>query len=413
MSGVEDRVRTAGASAMVPRASPRVTTTPVRPTILFVSPVPDFKGGAERVLVDLLSNPSISPALAVPAEGALAAYARDQGIPVRMFGLGAVAAVRRKPRARDLLQAANGARICARQLADAARDTGAVLIHTNGLKVHVVGGLTRLLHGMKVLAHVHDIPYTRLEKLIWRGVGAGATRTIIVSRPCYPAGGPNGPLPRRVAVVSNGVRPLPSQAPRRTTPAEPTIGYVGRIHPFKGLHVLLGWFEQASATIPELRLLIRGRADEEGAAYWQSLQARIAPLVAQGRCRVLDWAGPGEDPYEGIDILAVPSEAPDPAPLVIPEAMQRGIPCIGARTGGIPGLIGGPDTGALASDATEFTTALTRLLDPATYSATSAAAAARVRDTFTLERFWQAVNAQYALAGVEIAGPIDTSAPAR
>lgn len=373
-----------------------------RPTILFVSPVADLKGGAERVLLDLLDNPAIHPALAVPGEGELAALARDRGYPLRFFDLGAVAAVHRPPRPRELLSAAEGGRRCARQLARAMADTGASLLHTNGLKVHVIGGLARLAHRVPVVAHLHDIPHTKLEKAIWRGVAAGVTRTVIVSRPCFPGAS----LPRSVAVVANGVRPA-ARPQARTLSDTPTIGFVGRFHPFKGLHVLLDWFDQASVARPGLRLLIRGRADQEGVEYWQSLQGRVARLQEGGRCRVLGWAGPGEDPYEGIDLLAVPSQTPDPAPLVILEAMLRGIPSIGYPAGGIPALIGGPEHGALAGDAAGFEAALDRLLDPLAYRSASAAVAERVREHFSIERFWDGINAQYALAGVDMAGRMD------
>ena len=370
-----------------------------RPLVLFASPVADLKGGAERILLDLLANPAIRAALAVPGEGELAEIARQRGLPLRFIDLGAVAAVHRPPRPRDLLHAANEGARCARQLAKAVRDTGASLLHTNGLKVHVLGVASRLAHRVPVVAHVHDIPHTRLEKTIWRGIAAGATRTMLVSEPCYP-----GPLTRRTAVVANGVRPI-GEAGARTLPETPTIGFVGRIHPFKGLHLLLDWFEQASTVRPTLRLLIRGRAEQEGAEYWASLQSQVSRLVAQGRCRVLGWAGPGEDPYAGIDLLAVPSQTPDPSPLVVVEAMLRGIPPIGYPAGGIPALIGGPEHGAMAADAAGFEAALTRLLDPETYRLVSAAGARRVRGTFSIERFWTNVNAQYALAGLAMARP--------
>ncbi len=369
-----------------------------RPTVLFVSPVADMKGGAERVLLHLLDNPAIRPALAVPEEGALAALARSRGIPYGFFDLGAVAAVHRPPRPGDLLGAAQAARRCARQLADAAAETGAALLHTNGLKAHVIGALVRVVHRLPVLAHVHDIANTRFEKAIWRGIAGSVSRTAIVSRPCFPGAS----LPGRVAVVPNGVRAAGEPFPPRFLPNRPVIGFVGRFHPFKGLHVLLDWFEAANAARPGLQLLIRGRADAEGADYWASLQPRLARLAEQGRCRVLGWAGPGEDPYAGIDLLAVPSQTPDPAPLVILEAMLRGIPCIGYPRGGIPALIGGPEHGALASDAAGFDAALARLLDPDTYRSVSAAASARVRGTFSIERFWDGVNAQYAALGVPV-----------
>ena len=365
-----------------------------RPLVLFASPVADLKGGAERVLLNLLANPAIRPALAVPGEGELAEIARQRGLPLRFINLGAVAAVHRPPRPRDLLRAANEGRRCAGQLAAAVKDTGASLLHTNGLKVHVIGALSRLAHRVPVVAHLHDIPHTGLEKAIWRGIAAGATRTVLVSEPCYP-----GPLPSRAAVVANGVQPTAAPCARTLSEA-PVIGFVGRIHPFKGLHLLLDWFEQASAARPALRLLIRGRAEQEGADYWASLQGQVSRLVGQGRCRVLGWAGPGEDPYAGMDLLAVPSQTPDPAPLVVVEAMLRGIPPIGYPAGGIPALIGGPEHGALAADAAGFEAALTRLLDPRTYGLVSAAGARRVRGTFSMERFWANINAQYALAGL-------------
>ena len=91
---------------------------------------------------------------------------------------------------------------------------------------------------------------------------------------------------------------------------------------------------------------------------------------------------------------------PDPAPLVVLEALSRGIPVIGYPAGGIPGLIGGPAHGALAADPAEFAAALDRLLDPEIYRAVGQAGARRVREDFTVERFWSSLNAQYAAAGV-------------
>ena len=382
-----------------PAGTSAQTATPgsARPVILFVSPVADLKGGAERVLLDLMANPAITPALAVPGEGQLAAVARDRGYKLHVFDLGRVATVRRPPRPGDLAAAAWDGLACARQLARISREVDAALVHTNGLKVHVIGALARVLGRVPVVAHVHDIPHTRLEKAIWHGIGRVATRTVVVSAPCFPA----GPLPARVAVVSNGLPVAPGPAVPRSLPAMPTVGFVGRFHPFKGLHVLLDWFEHASASRPSLRLLIRGRADEEGAAYWAELQDRIAPLVEQGRCQVLGWAEAGEDPYAGIDVLAVPSRTPDPAPLVVLEAMARGIPVVGYPAGGIPSLIGGPQQGALASNGPEFVAALDRILEPGAYRSMSEAGIRRVRDGFTLQRFWDGITAQYRLAGMQ------------
>ena len=49
--------------------------------VLFFAAVPNFKGGAARSLMDLLTNPGVDPFLAVPAEGPIGAQADTLGIP--------------------------------------------------------------------------------------------------------------------------------------------------------------------------------------------------------------------------------------------------------------------------------------------------------------------------------------------
>lgn len=369
------------------------------PAVFFVSPVADVKGGAERVLLDMLDNPWINPVgLALPGEGGLATWARSRGIQVRLFELGSVAAVRRRPGFADLAATTRAALGAAAQIAGAAKEAGAEIVHTNGLKVHAIGALARMLHGTPVLAHLHDIPYTRIERSIWRTIAFGVTRTMMVSRPCYPS---SGALPRRVAVVRNGIDVAavpPDLVVPRQLPANPTVGYVGRIHEFKGLRELMAWFEESAPKFPQLRLLVRGRADAEGSAYWTALQPAIDRLAAAGRLRVEGWQSDDRDPYEGIDILAVPSLAPDPSPRVIMEAMLRGIPVIATPVGGIPGLLPSPELGRLTSDAAGFSDALAQLLQPACYARASEAAAAHARAAFSRERFWRDAAEQYRLA---------------
>lgn len=369
------------------------------PAVLFVSPVADVKGGAERVLLDLMASPAITVAgLVVPGEGELAAIARRRGVPVRHLDLGTVAAVRRRPGLADLARAGRNAVQAAAQVAQAARDTGAGVVHTNGLKVHVIGALAARLHGTRVLAHLHDIPYTRLERAIWRAISVAATRTMLVSRPCYPAG---GPLPHRVAVVLNGIDPAtapPGAAQPRMLPDRPVLGFVGRFHQFKGLADLLDWFEAAAPRLPSVDLLLRGRADPEGEEYWASLQPAIQRLAATGRLRVEGWRSGTDDPYDGIDVLAVPSAEPDPSPRVIMEAMLRGLPVLARPVGGIPELITSPALGSLAANREEFAAALQHLLQPDRYAAVSAATRAHARTAFSLERFWREAAEQHSLA---------------
>lgn len=375
----------------------RVASGPeTRPVVLYVSAVADNKGGAETVLLEMLRNPFVIPHLAVPGHGVLRETALRHGIPVHLFDLGAVAQVRRPPSLADILGTARDAVRAAMALAAIARQAGATLVHTNGLKVHVVGCLARLLRGTPTIIHMHDIAYNRQEKLLWRLLAATAAHTVAASDLCYPAAPATGLSPR-LSIVPQGVDAPPATGPR-LLPPRVSLGFVGRIHAFKGVHHLIDWFEAVQDEYPQADLLLRGRVSDEGAAYWAALLPRVERLIEAGRCRVEDWRPAGEDPLEGIDILVAPSSTPEVGPRVVMEAMLRGIPAIGYPAGGILRMIPSPALGAHAADAEAFRAALGRLLDPATYAAISAAALEHASREFGIRRFWRELAGAYAAA---------------
>ncbi|HTR15949.1 MAG TPA: glycosyltransferase family 4 protein [Acetobacteraceae bacterium] len=358
------------------------------PVVLYVSSVAELKGGAETVLLEMLRNPGVRPALAAPGPGTLEEFARRRGIPVHRLELGAVGSIRRPVRPGDLGRAGRDALRLASQIAAIAQATDAALVHANGLKVHVTGCLARLLHGTPTIVHMHDVPYSRAERLIWSALSRAARHTIAASDICFPTG------TRRVSVVMQGVDSPPAPVPR-TLGARPVLGFVGRFHPFKGVHLLLDWFESVTAEFQDLTLLLRGRADAEGARYWSDLQPRAQRLVAAGRCRIEGWRPAAEDPLADIDVLIAPSATPEVGPRIIMEAMLRGIPAIGYPTGGALRMIPRPEVGALAANADQLRTALRRLLDPACYAQVSAAALAHAAAEFGIGRFWQSLSDVY------------------
>ncbi len=363
------------------------------PTVLYVSAVAELKGGAETVLLEMLRNPLIRPVLAVPGSGALAEFAAARNIPVHLFDLRAVATVRRPLRVADIARAARDSVRVARRLKAIADACGADIVHTNGMKVHVTGVLSRFFWRTPTVVHMHDVPYSRAERLIWRVLATGALHTIAASEICYDG----MKRPNRMSVVMQGVDTPPVDQPRGL-PDKPVLGFVGRFHPFKGLHLLLDWFEAAKDQNPSLTLLLRGRADAEGEEYWAALRPRAERLAAAGRCRIEGWRGAGADPYEDIDLLAAPSATPEVGPRVIMEAMLRGIPAIGYPKGGATTMIPGPEAGALAGDSDTFRAALHRLLDPHVYAATSAAALRHAGVAFGIRRFWQDLASAYEAA---------------
>lgn len=105
------------------------------------------------------------------------------------------------------------------------------------------------------------------------------------------------------------------------------IGYVGRIHPTKGLEQLI-----RAASLIKRDLFIVGSGD---GGYIQTL-ANIADEVGVS----LNFLGSSEDPYKRlyglVSLIAVPSLWEEPFGRVPLEAISRGFKVVAADTGGLP-----------------------------------------------------------------------------
>jgi len=115
------------------------------------------------------------------------------------------------------------------------------------------------------------------------------------------------------------------------------FGYLGRLHPTKGIESLL----QAVDQLPtgSWNLKVAGRGSE---AYERHLRTKYElPAV-----EFLGHVKP-EEYLREIDVLVVPSVWHDPSPRVVSEAYAYGVPVIGSNTGGIPELVEEGRTGFL------------------------------------------------------------------
>lgn len=364
-----------------------------RPRVLFVCPVPNFYGGAERVLADMMANPAIEPYLCVPAEGPLADHARAHGIPCGVVDIRRIAEVHRPVRPGALATAGLDTWRAARALDDLARRFGCDVVHTNGLKAHVVGALARhrgIGTPWRLVTHFHDIPYTRLEHGIWRGVTAAADRVIAVSRPCV--ANPDG---AKVLILPNAL-PVPETLPERRPATPLRIGFVGRYAKFKGLGLLLDWFFATRAAGIDALLELRGRTTPEDAAYWAEIQARIA--ASPERDRIVDAGFKDRDVlYEGLDLVAVSSDYPDPHPFVVKEGQAEGLPVLAYPSGGIPDMIEDGVTGFLIREPDRFVAVVERLVrEPDLYHEVRRAAWAKAREEFRMTVFHDRLERLYA-----------------
>ena len=181
------------------------------------------------------------------------------------------------------------------------------------------------------------------------------------------------------ADVSARVRPL-------------TVGYVGRLVPEKGVDVLV----QALAGLEHpwrLEIAGDGPARAELTRLLDTLSRSGVPEPLSDRVRFHGWLT-GEklpDFYHHLDVLVLPSRATrrweEQFGRVLVEAMACGIPCIGAHTGEIPGVLGDagltfPDGDALALRAALAALATDRQLR----EDLAARGRARILEHFTMRR---------------------------
>jgi glycosyltransferase involved in cell wall biosynthesis len=135
----------------------------------------------------------------------------------------------------------------------------------------------------------------------------------------------------RTVTIRQGA--APAQAVERPigAPAAPRLGYIGSLSRVKGIETLLDAFRHAP---PHWRLVVGGNGELE------PLAARRA--AEDGRIEFLgriDEAAK-EAFYRELDVLVIPSEWEENAPLVAVEAAMRGLPTVVSDRGGLPEIQG-------------------------------------------------------------------------
>jgi len=166
----------------------------------------------------------------------------------------------------------------------------------------------------------------------------------------------------RIAVVPLGIN-LDGHARRTGGDPDPfTIGYLGRIAPEKGLHLLCEAYHRLvsrGSAIPATRLWAAGYLGPEHRSYLAGIQQRMN-----------DWGLSPQFQYRGeldrsaklaylreLSVLSVPGDYADPKGLFLLEAMASGVPIVQPRRGaateivettGGGSLVAPEDPGALA-----------------------------------------------------------------
>lgn len=140
----------------------------------------------------------------------------------------------------------------------------------------------------------------------------------------------------RITVSPYGITPPPADFQKMPS-TKIRFGYIGRITPIKGVHLLIDAFSRLNLQ-DRAELTLYGRADINAELYMQELKQKA------GNTANINFAGFVDNAqisalYRQIDVLVVPSLWPENSPITILEAQAHGIPVIASDVGGITDLI--------------------------------------------------------------------------
>ncbi len=175
----------------------------------------------------------------------------------------------------------------------------------------------------------------------------------------------------RIVVVPSGIN-LIGHGPPPEPPSDVfTVGYLSRICPEKGLHLLVEAFHQ-------LRLATKGRRSRLVVAGWLGPEER--PYFDEVRAQVEKHRFAADFEYvgqvdragkirflQGLSVFSVPTVYRDPRGLCVIEAMANGVPVVQPRHGVFTELMRATGGGMLVTpdDPLELAEALLRLMDDA------------------------------------------------
>lgn len=137
---------------------------------------------------------------------------------------------------------------------------------------------------------------------------------------------------------------LPDKPSRDDVPQHPpTVGYLARMAPEKGLHVLVDAFLHLKAMrgMEDVRLKVAGWAGPQQQAY---IDEQFEKLEAAGHIDGCDYLGTVDragklEFLQSIDVLSVPTVYREPKGLFVLEALAAGVPVVQPSHGAFPELI--------------------------------------------------------------------------
>ncbi len=275
------------------------------------------------------------------------------------------------------------------------------VLHSNGLKMHLLTALLPARLRRSLVWHLHDFPPAGMAGRLL-GVASRRARLLIANSSAvrqawlvrYPR------LEGRIEVVHNAVSAPSIDVDRAgaafrqehgLAPHAFLAGMVAVLAPWKGHEVFLEAARLVHARDPEVRFAIIGGDVYDTAGHGgrrEALQRMCARLGLNEIVTFIGFQSEGvEAAYCALDVLVHASTKPEPFGRTIIEAMAVGRPVIAANAGGVPEIVREGVDGLLtpSRDAEALAEAILRLAHrPVLRQSLSHSGLERVRSMFSI-----------------------------
>jgi glycosyltransferase involved in cell wall biosynthesis len=240
--------------------------------------------------------------------------------------------------------------------------------------------------GVPVLLHWHGAPESpQFPGTGWRrrlfGIGVALASYVLVLAEPYRAHFERFVPAAKLVVFPNFVDGEVFRPSDAVAAEPPTLLFVGRVGPLKGVDVLLDALERARTCVPDLTATLVGAGETEEALA----AVRSHSLVTSGVVRLTGPLGPERvELYRKAQIVVLPTRM-DSFPMVVLEAMAAGAAVVSTTVGAIPWMLDEGACGVLLppGDAPALAEALVALArDPARCARLGAAARLRQQGHF-------------------------------
>jgi glycosyltransferase involved in cell wall biosynthesis len=299
---------------------------PVR--ILYFSSFANFRYGGQRSLYHLVCNldgTGFSPRVIVPSEGELAGKLRARGVAVSPVELPKIAPGR-----------ALACWSALRRILSILREGRFDVIHTDGPRNTLYGGIASALTGIPLVWHIRSSDRDPYDRLLYR----------LCSKLILVAGALRGRFDfargdAKFVTIHNGVDLDEFRAGESPAglldrcgcrPGEIVIGCYGRVEPMKGQDCLIEAAGKVMARQRDVRLLLCGELTDEG--YREHCEGIIRRHGIADRVRFMGHRSDVAEILSAADIAVLPSLSGEAFPRAVIEAMAVGRPVVATDVGG-------------------------------------------------------------------------------